>query len=160
MPPDFTAWRNQWEYVHAANAFIKIGNFTGEVRVTPSVINPASLMMTIRADSLEETGVDFTPAQKQIIKKELDEIVLEFAKYPEIIFRSTDVMGKFDGGQFEAKIGGDMTLHGVTRCVVIPATVTLEGDNLRAKGEFSINRKDFNVKATSPNMDWFAFSRG
>ncbi len=53
------------------------------------------------------------------------------------------------GNQFEAKIGGNMTLHGVTRRVVIPATVTLDGNDLRAKGEFTINRKDFDVKATT-----------
>jgi polyisoprenoid-binding protein YceI len=106
--------------------------------------------MTIRADSLEETGADFTPQQKQIIKKELDEIVLESAKYPEITFGSTDVTaGKFSGNTFEAKIGGNMTLHGVTRRVVIPVTVTIEGNDLRAKGEFTINRKDFNVTATN-----------
>ena len=129
--------------------FIKVGDFTGEMRLTPNVINPATLTMTIRADSLEETGAAFTPEQKQIIKKELNEIVLEPAKYPDITFRSTDVTGKFNGAQFEAKIGGDLSLHGVTRHIVIPASVTLEGNNLRAKGEFHINRSDFNVRATS-----------
>jgi polyisoprenoid-binding protein YceI len=129
--------------------FIKVGTFTGEVQITPSVVSPASLSMTIRAGSLEETGADFTASQKQIIKKELDGIVLESAKYPEITFKSTDVAGKLSGNQFEAKIGGNMTLHGVTRRVVIPATVTLDGNDLRAKGEFTINRKDFGVKATT-----------
>jgi polyisoprenoid-binding protein YceI len=129
--------------------FIKVGDFTGEMRLTPNVINPATLTMTIRADSLEETGAAFTPEQKQIIKKELNEIVLEPAKYPDITFRSTDVTGKFNGAQFEAKIGGDLSLHGVTRHIVIPVSVTLEGNNLRAKGEFHINRSDFNVRATS-----------
>jgi len=32
---------------------------------------------------------------------------------------------------------------------VIPAKVTVSGTNLRAVGEFSIDRSDFNVKATS-----------
>lgn len=131
------------------NHFIKVGDFSGEVEITPDVINPASLRMKIRADSLEETGANFTSQQKQIIKKELDEIVLETAKYPEITFRSTDVTGKFKGTQFAAKIGGEITLHGVTRRIVIPAVVTLNGNDLRAKGEFTINRGDFKVKATS-----------
>jgi len=78
----------------------------------------------------------------------LDEIVLESAKYPEITFKSTDVKGKFVNGSFEAEIGGDMTLHGITRRVVIPATVTISGDNLRAQGEFKIDRKKFKVNAT------------
>ena len=47
------------------------------------------------------------------------------------------------------KIDGNLTLHGVTRRVTIPAAVTLSGDTLRAVGKFSIDRGDFKVKATS-----------
>ena len=67
----------------------------------------------------------------------------------QITFKSTDVTGQLTGSQFEAKIGGDLTLHGVTRHIVIPATVMLSGGDLRARGEFTINRSDYNVKATS-----------
>ncbi len=143
------AFRGGLLYFKGHDHFIKVGDFSGEVQITPSAINPASLTMTIRADSLEETGANFTPEQKAIIKKELDEIVLESAKYPEITFRSTDVAGRLNGSQFEATIGGDITLHGVTKHISIPATVTFDGDNLKAKGEFTLNRKDFNVTATN-----------
>ncbi len=129
--------------------FIKVGDFSGEVQLTPGAIAPASLELRVRADSLEETRDVFTPQQKGIINKELREIVLETAKYPEITFKSTDVTGRLDGMQYEAKIGGDLTLHGVTRRIVIPAQVTLDGSGLRARGEFTINRGDYNVKATS-----------
>jgi polyisoprenoid-binding protein YceI len=127
---------------------IAVRDFGGDAELTPDLINPASLEMTIRADSLEETGAVFTTEQKQIINKELDEIVLEVAKYPEITFKSTDVKGELKNGQLEVKIGGNMTLHGVTKRVVIPAIVTVSGDTLRAVGEFEIDRKDFNVNAT------------
>lgn len=40
-------------------------------------------------------------------------------------------------------------LHGVTRHIVIPAEVTLTGSDLGARGEFTINRSDYKVKATS-----------
>ena len=130
--------------------FIKVGDFAGEAQLTPTAVSPASLRMTIRADSLEETRDVFTPEQKQIINKEIRELVLETARYPEITFRSTDVNGKLNaGGRYEAKIGGDLTLHGVTRHIIIPAAVTLEGNSLRARGEFNINRGDYKVKATS-----------
>jgi polyisoprenoid-binding protein YceI len=42
-----------------------------------------------------------------------------------------------------------LTLHGVTRPITIPTKVTVTGNELRAQGEFSINRGDFKVKATS-----------
>lgn len=128
---------------------IAVRDFSGEASLTLDAVNPASLQMTIRAESLEETSDVFTPQQKEIINKELDEIVLESAKYPEITFKSADVQGKIVSGKFEVKIGGDLTLHGVTRRIEIPATVTVSGDNLRAQGEFEIDRKDFNVKATN-----------
>ena len=130
--------------------FIKIRDFSGEAELTHNAINPASLQMMIRAESLEETRDVFTPEQKQIINREIKELVLETAKYPEITFNSTEVgVNLSSSGQFTAKIGGDLTLHGVTRHRVITAAVTLEGNNLRARGEFEINRGDFQVNATS-----------
>ncbi|HEX8139364.1 MAG TPA: YceI family protein [Pyrinomonadaceae bacterium] len=129
--------------------FIAVRDFTGEAELTPGALLPASLQVRVRADSLEETRDLFTAEQKQIINRELREIVLETAKYPEITFKSTDITGQQSGGQYEVKIGGDLTLHGVTRHIVIPASVTLQGSSLRAQGEFTINREDYNVKATS-----------
>jgi polyisoprenoid-binding protein YceI len=128
---------------------IAVKDFGGHAELALDVLNPASLEMKVAAPSLEETSDVFTPQQKDIINKELDEIVLETAKYPEISFRSTDVRGEMREGKFEVKIGGEMTLHGVTRRVTIPATVSVEGDSLRAQGEFDLDRSDFNVKATS-----------
>jgi polyisoprenoid-binding protein YceI len=122
---------------------------TGRAELTMDVLNPASLEMTVLAASLEETSDVFTPQQKGIINKELKEIVLEPDKYPEIRYRSTDIKGEAKNGKFEIKIGGNLTLHGVTKRMIIPATVSVEGDQLHAVGEFGIDRSDFNVKATS-----------
>ena len=124
--------------------------FTGQVQLTPDTITPASLRLVVKAASLHETGADFTEPQKQIINKELKEIVLLPDQYPDITFQSTNVTAKNSGaGRYDVKIDGNLTLHGVTKRITIPALVTLQGDNLRAVGEFSIDRDDFNVKATS-----------
>jgi polyisoprenoid-binding protein YceI len=124
--------------------------FTGEVQLTPDTITPASLHLVVKAASLHETGADFTEPQKQIINKELKEIVFHPDQYPDITFQSTNVTAKNSGaGRYDVKIDGNLTLHGVTKRITIPALVTLQGDNLRAVGEFSIDRDDFNVKATS-----------
>src|SRR5215213_10632196 len=125
-------------------------DFSGHVEVTPDTITPASLRLVVKAASLHETGADFTEPQKQIINKELHDIVLHPDQYPEIIFQSTRVTVKNSTtDRYEVKIDGDLTLHGVTRRITIPAVVTLSGNNLRAVGEFSIDRDDYKVKATS-----------
>ncbi len=125
-------------------------DFTGEARLSPDKIIPAGLELTVKTDSMVETSDAFTEPQKQIINKELREIVLEPAKYPEIVFKSTEVSVKrLADNQYDLHISGDLTLHGVTRHIVIPAKVILSGNDLHAVGAFSIDRSDFNVKATS-----------
>jgi len=125
-------------------------DFTGQVELTPGTITPASLRLVVKAASLHETGADFTEPQKQIINKELKDIVLHPDQYPDITFQSTNVIVKSSAAsRYEVRIDGNLTLHGVTKPITIPAVVTLNGDNLRAVGEFSIDRDDFNVKATS-----------
>ena len=124
--------------------------FSGEAQLNAASLAASSLQLTVQTASMAETSDAFTEPQKQIINKELREIVLEPAKYPEIVFRSSSVSGKsLGGGQYDLKIAGSLTLHGVTRPIVIPAKVTVTGNDLRAVGEFSIDRSDFNVKATS-----------
>ncbi len=113
-------WFKGHEHLVAAREFF------GEAQITLDKITPASLQLTVKTDSMVETSSVFTEPQKQIINKELREIV-----------------------QYDLEISGDLTLHGVTRRIVIPAKVTVAGNNLRALGEFSIDRDDFNVKATS-----------
>ena len=129
---------------------IAVRDFTGEAQLTPDSITPASLQIIAKAASMVETSDVFTEPQKQIINKELREIVLHPDQYPEIIFRSTSVTGKPTGSnQYDLKITGDLTLHGVTRQINIPTKISVTGNQLRAQGEFSINRGDFKVKATS-----------
>ena len=127
---------------------IAVGDFSGAAELNLDAVNPASLQITVRAASLEETDPVFTPEQKKIIDKELNDLVLETTKYPEITFKSTDIKGSVIQGKFDVRIGGDLTLHGVTKHIVIPATVTVNGDTMRAVGEFEIDRKDFDVNAT------------
>ena len=129
---------------------VQARDFTGEARLTPGSLSPASLNMSVRAASLAETREVFNEQQKKIINGELRDIVLEPDKYPDITFKSTDVSVEPRGGDlFALKLGGDLTLRGVTRHVDIPAEVTLHGDELRARGEFDIKRGDFKVPATS-----------
>ena len=146
-------------HAHASGLFwfkghghhLDASDFTGQVELTPQTITPASLRLVVKAASLHETGAVFTDQQKQIINKELHDIVFHPDQYPDIVFQSTNVTARpaTSGGGYNVNLTGDLTLNGVTRRVEIPATVTLNGDELRAIGKFGINRDDFKVKATS-----------
>ena len=129
---------------------VAVREFTGEARLDPDSLSGSSLEIVAKAASMEETSSVFTEPQKQIINKELREIVLKPEQYPDITFRSTGVTGKSTStNEYDLKIAGNLTLLGVTRPITIPTKVTVVGNELRAQGEFSIDRSDYKVKATS-----------
>ena len=125
---------------------VAVREFTGEARLDPGSLTSSSLNLDAKTSSMEETSSVFTDVQKKIINKELHDIVLLPDQYPDIVFRSTKVTGNSID---DLKIAGDLTLNGVTRPITIPTRVTVTGNDLRAQGEFSIDRSDFKVKATS-----------
>jgi polyisoprenoid-binding protein YceI len=130
--------------------YLAAREFSGEVQATPGTITPASLRLVVKAGSLEETGSVFTDAQKKIINKEVHDIVLLPDKYPDIVFQSTSVTAKpVASGQYDVRIVGNLTLLGVTRQETIPVKVSLTNNDLQAVGQFSIDRGDYKVKATS-----------
>ena len=129
---------------------VAVRDFTGEAQFDPDAPSASSLQINAKTASMVETSSVFTDQQKQIINKELREIVLLPEQYPDIVFKSTNVTGKAtSANQYDLKIAGALTLHGVTRQITIPTRVTITGNGMRAEGEFSINRSDFGVKATS-----------
>ncbi len=129
---------------------IAVREFTGAAVLDPDSLANSSLTIIAKSASMEETSDVFTAPQKQIINKELRDIVLLPDQYPEITFRSVQVTGASTApGQYDLKIMGNLTLLGVTRPITIPTKVTVNGNQIRAQGGFSISRGDFKVKATS-----------
>ena len=135
--------------------YLAARDFSGEVELTPDSIIPAPLRLTVKSASLEETGTVFTEEQKKIINKEVHDIVLLPEKYPEITFQSTSVTSKpAAAGQYDVNIVGNLTLLGVTRQETIPVKLSLSNNDLQAVGEFTIDRDNYKVKATSAVHGW------
>ncbi len=66
----------------------------------------------------------------------------DVAKYPSAKFRSAKIT-KTDTGH---TITGDLTLHGVTKSITFPATITKGADGgVSSSAEFAINRQDFGI---------------
>lgn len=66
----------------------------------------------------------------------------DVATYPEARFTSTAIAAAPEGGY---SITGDLTLHGVTKSITFPATITVAESEVTANAEFSIKRFDWNI---------------
>lgn len=128
---------------------IAIRDISGEATLSPGTLAPASLQMKIKADSLAVID-KIKESDRQEIEKTMRAEVLETSQYPEIVFKSTKVEAEKTGeGRYQAKIWGELTLHGVTRGGLIGAEVEVTGNTLRARGEFPLKQSDYNIKPVS-----------
>ena len=128
---------------------IAIREFNGEALFVPGTGDAASLQLTINANSLGVTD-NLSEEDRKEIESTMRQEVLETSKYPEIVFRSTSISAnKNPDGSYQVKISGNLSLHGVTRNGSIDATVNVDGDTLRAKGQFPLFQTDYKITPVS-----------
>jgi polyisoprenoid-binding protein YceI len=131
------------------NHTIGIREFTGEANITPNSIAPASMQLTIKADSLVVLD-KVSASDKQEIETKMRNEVLETGQHANISFKSTNISAdKTAEGQYNIQIWGDLTLHGVSKSIWFKGQMTLNGSTLRAKGEFALRQSDFKIKPVS-----------
>jgi polyisoprenoid-binding protein YceI len=68
----------------------------------------------------------------------------DVAKYPQAKFESTAIKAGGDKGASHT-VTGNLTLHGVTKSVTFPATISATADAITVNSDFTINRKDFGI---------------
>jgi polyisoprenoid-binding protein YceI len=127
-----------------------IKEFNGEVQFVLGSFESASLKMTIKADSIVLSS-EVKEKDRLEIEQTMREQVLEMAKYPGIVFVSSNIsVTGLAEGRYRARIIGDLTFHGVTqKNLWITAQVTMSGENLRAQGDFALKQTDFGIKPFS-----------
>lgn len=127
-----------------------VGQFSsvaGTLKLDPKSLGATSLDATVQTASVGT----FVPALDTHIKSP---DFLDVAKFPEASFKATSVKPT---GERTADIAGDLTLHGVTKPVVIQATFNRGGANpvdktyrLGFSGKAMIKRADFGIKTYVP----------
>jgi polyisoprenoid-binding protein YceI len=133
----------------AHNHNIAIRDFAGDAEVTYGSVEPASLNMRVKADSLAVTD-KVSDSDRQKIETTMRNDVLETAKYPDIVFQSSGVSAtRIDEGKYQVKIPGSLTLHGVTHNVVLNARLEFGTNDFHAVGEFPIKQSEFGIKPVS-----------
>lgn len=132
--------------VAAHNPKFAIRDFTGEVKFVPGTVADASVRIRIRANSLDLTD-EVSKQDRAAIEQVMFHEVLESRMYPDINFESTDVnTAKVTENLFRAKIGGNLTLHGVTRRHQFDAQVVAGEDTLRGYGDFTVKQTEYGLR--------------
>ena len=108
--------------------------FSGSVAVSGDDLTTAQIDVTIDMNSTWSDNDRLTGHLKS-------PDFFDVANHPESRFTSTGI--EKDGDAYT--VTGDLTLHGVTKSISFPATMSLADGTLSANAEFSINRMDFDI---------------
>jgi len=135
--------------VFGHNPTIAIPDFEGEVLLNPEAVEQSSLRLVIHAASLNDTD-DVSEKDRAEINRATHQDVLEIDSFPDIVYECSRLTASKTGeGQYWLALNGELTMHGVTRTQPVSARVSLNGDKLRAAGDFSVRQSDYEIKPVS-----------
>lgn len=117
------------------------GDFSGQIDYTGSP-EQSRVNIAIKTDSLTADAADLTKHLKT-------PDFFDVAKFPEATFVSTSIKPGGDKGASHT-VTGNLTLHGVTKAVTFPATISVTPAVATVDSTFSISRKDFNITYAGP----------
>lgn len=114
---------------------------SGAIEADPANLLASSVTLTVDTASLD-SGM-------KMRDDDMRETYLETKKYPGATFKSTAVTGPASlapGQSADLRVAGDLTLHGVTRRIVVPVHLTLESPRrAHLTSKFTIRMTDYNV---------------
>lgn len=91
--------------------------------------------------------------KKALMEEHFNENYMESNTFPKANFKGniTDVSKvNFDkDGIYPVNVKGDLTIHGVTKTVEAPGTVSISQGNIQASSKFKVAIKDYNIKVPS-----------
>jgi polyisoprenoid-binding protein YceI len=128
------------------NPRIVIREFRGNVNFAAGA-NPlagARLSLHIQSNSLEVLD-SVNEKDRDEINRRMRMEVLEADSFPDIEYDCSRVTASGVGDRYWVVLKGDLTLHGWTKPLPVSARVTVNGQSLRAVGEFAVRQTDFGI---------------
>lgn len=101
---------------------------------------------SLRVSGKDEPAGDVPKVQERMAGPEL----LDVARFPGIVFKSAAVAGKRTGSAaYELAVTGQLSVHGVTKTLVVAVRAEVSGDSLTATGSAILRHGDFGLTPVS-----------
>jgi polyisoprenoid-binding protein YceI len=145
--PMHTEVRFCWNHLGFSRQCAHFTRYEGELLYDEADPEKSQLKVTFKSDSIETLVPIFNEHMK-------GDKLFDAAKYPEATFKST----KFERmGEKTGKVTGDLTVHGVTKPVILDVTLNFSGIQPMSKkltlgigAVTNVKRTDFGISAAAP----------
>ena len=149
LEPEHTQGVIRWNHLGFANPTAQFSLVEGTIEFDPAAVAKSSVEVTIPLAAVS-TGVpglnsDFRSSD-----------FFDFDKFPTATFKSTKVE---KSGESKLKVTGDLSLHGITKPVILEVTINKVGTNPRSQlptvgfeATAMLNRSDFGLGKYVPQV--------
>jgi polyisoprenoid-binding protein YceI len=128
------------------NPTVTVREFAGKACFAAGTLDGASIQIRIKSASLA-VAEEMSEEEREEIEHTLHRDILEADKYPEIIFRTSNVSASKAGdGQYWINLLADVSLHGVTTSEPVAAQVVVAGDTLFVRGELTVVHSAYKIR--------------
>ncbi len=112
--------------------------------------NEVAAIVSQQGDIVFQAPIKSFKFQKELMQEHFNEEYMESDKYPKADFK-----GKIDNlssvnfskdGNYNVKVTGKLTIHGVTKDVSEPGTIIIKGNDITVNSKFSVATVDYNIK--------------
>jgi polyisoprenoid-binding protein YceI len=130
---------------------IGVKSFSGQVTLPRAGAGSGSLVLEIDAKSLAVLDKEPSEEDRKKIFASMHNEVLESSKYEKITFKSVSVsdVKQTGGNTYGFVLNGDLSLHGVTKRIAVPVSLTVAPQQLRASGQYTLKQTDYGIKVYS-----------
>jgi polyisoprenoid-binding protein YceI len=98
--------------------------------------------------------------QKALMQKHFQENYMETSKYPKSSFKGTiqnnSAVKYGTAGTYSVTVKGKLTMHGVTKDVMVTGSVVVTADKVTLKADFNVNLDDYKIKVPAENASQVA----
>jgi len=128
---------------------LMVQRLSGTVTVDAGDLSHSTVDLEIDAGSLAVVD-DESQEDRPEIEKEMNERVLESARFPRITFRGGVAgLGHSTGERRDVVLRGELSLHGVAREIDVPVHLEFTGEALHATGQVRLKQSQYRISQSS-----------
>jgi YceI-like domain len=87
--------------------------------------------------------------KKALMEEHFNDDYIESAKYPKSGFKGTisnlSSINFNSDGTYSVTVSGSLNIHGITKTIAVPGTITIVSGKISASAKFKIKPKDYNI---------------
>ncbi len=119
-------------------------------KINPVNNEASGILDAASGDVVFEVPIRAFKFEKALMEEHFNENYMESERYPKATFKgkiaNAGTLNFDEPGSYTVTVDGELIIHGVSRKIIVPATISIQDWGLYVEADFKIKPTDFNIK--------------